>query len=139
VIDVSTGSFAVAVDGFEAVSGGVFEEGRVIVVGVNPTRARGTVIGKARVDAGLPEAIDMTWARRDERDVNSPCDRMILVRFREREVAPDREARRPRRLCDLELIEHCREKSGAGDEVTDSKGDVVVHGPTDPGTRSHSG
>ena len=94
MIDVSAGSFAVAVDGFEAVSGGVFEEGRVVVVGENPTRARGTVVGKARVDARPPEPIDMTRARRDERDVNSQRDRMILVSFREREVAPNREARR---------------------------------------------
>src|SRR5207302_716748 len=79
VLDSAPRPLSVAVDGLEAVAGGVFEKCGVVVVGENPTRAGGSVIREARVDAGLPEAIDMTWARRDERDVDAPCDRMILV------------------------------------------------------------
>ena len=127
MIDVALRSRTVAVDGFEAVAGGVFEKCRVVVVGVIRTRAGGPVIGKARVDAGLPEAIDVSWGRRDERDVDSPCDRMLLVGLRESEVPPDREARRARGLLDLELIEHRREGAAGDRQVGDSKGDVVEH------------
>jgi hypothetical protein len=74
-----------------------------------PDAAGGPVIGEACVDAGLPEAIDVTGGRRDERDVDSPRDRMLLVGLRESEVPPDRQAGRARGLLDLELVEHRRE------------------------------
>jgi hypothetical protein len=86
VIDVALRSLTVAVDGFEAVAGGVFEKCRAVIVGVTRTRAGGPVIGKVRVEAGLSEAIDVSRGRRDERDVDSPCDRMLLVGLRESEV-----------------------------------------------------
>ncbi len=62
VIDVAPRARTVAVDGFEAVARGVFEKCGVVVIGVDPARACGPVIGEARVDAGLPEAIDLSQA-----------------------------------------------------------------------------
>jgi len=105
VIDNAPRPPAIAVDGFEAVARGVLEKRRVVIVGVLRARAGRPVIGKARVGASLREAVDVRLGRCDERDVDSPCDRMLLVGLREGEVPPDREARRARGLLDLELVE----------------------------------
>jgi hypothetical protein len=114
VIDVALGPLTVAMHGFEAVAGGVLEERRVVIVGVVRTRAGGAVIGKAGVDTSPTETIDLGRGRRDERDMDAPSDRMVLVGLREREVAPGRQARRARSLLDPKLIEHSREGT-AGD------------------------
>jgi hypothetical protein len=53
---------------------------------------------------------------------------MLLVGLRESEVPPDREARRARGLCELQLIEHSCKGTGGVRQVGDSKGDVVEHG-----------
>jgi hypothetical protein len=79
VIDVALGPLTVAVDGFEAVAGTVFEGCRVVVVGVLGTRSGGPVIRKPCVDAGLAETVDVSWGRGDERDMDAPSDRMVLV------------------------------------------------------------
>jgi hypothetical protein len=86
VIDVALGSLAVAVDGFEAVAGRVFQKCRVVIVGIGRTQPGCPVVGKARGDAGLRESVDVGSGRRGERDVDSPGDRMLLVGLREGEV-----------------------------------------------------
>jgi hypothetical protein len=111
VVDVAGGPLTVAVDGFEAVAGAVFEKCRVVVVGVIGSRAGGPVVGEAGVDAGAREAIDLSTGRRDEREVDAPGDRMVLVGLGQSEVPPDREGRCVRRLRDLELVEHSSERT----------------------------
>ncbi len=88
MVDVAVGPLTVAMDGFETVAGGVFEICRVVVVGVSGSRAGGPVIGKAGVDAGPPETIDVGGRRGDERDVDALSNRVVLVGLREGEVPP---------------------------------------------------
>jgi hypothetical protein len=127
VVDVAGGPLTVAVDGFEAVAGAVFEKCRVVVVGVIGSGAGGPVIGEAGVDAGAGEAIDPSTDRCDERQVDAPGDRMLLVGLGQSEVPPDSEAGRARRLRDLELVEHSSERTPRELQVGDSKGYVVKH------------
>jgi hypothetical protein len=93
VIDVALRSRAFAMDSSEAVAGGVFEKGRVGIGHVIRTGLGSVVISETRVDAGLREAVDVRGRRRGKRDLDAPCDRMLVVGLGEREVAPDREAR----------------------------------------------
>jgi hypothetical protein len=100
------------VDGFEAVAGVVFERCGVVIVRVIRTRPGGPVIGKPGVDAGVAEAVDVSSGRGDERDVDAPGDRMLVVGLRECEVPPDREERCARGLLYLELIERTSAVAG---------------------------
>src|SRR4051812_20223310 len=109
MVDVARRPDTVAVDGFEAVAGAVFEKCRVVVVAVVRARPGGSVIGKAGGDAGLTEALDVSWGRGDERDVDALSDWMLLAGLSEREVSPDREAPGAGGLCDAEFVEHSRE------------------------------
>jgi hypothetical protein len=81
-----------------------------------------------RVDAGSGEAVDVSSGRGNERDVDAPSDRMLVVGLRYRDAPPDREARGARGLLDLKLIERRRENRGGNRQVRDAKGDVVEHG-----------
>jgi hypothetical protein len=132
MVDVARGPLAVAVDGFEAVAGAVFQKCRVVVVRVVRTWAGGPVVGKPGGDAGLAEALDVSRGRGNERDMDALSDRMLVVGLRESEVSPDREARRARGLLDLEFIEHSRKGTGGVRQVGDSKGHVVEHGGLRP-------
>ena len=114
MIDVAPGAAATAVDGLEAVVRRVSDNCRVVAVPVIRARAVEPVIGKPGVDTGSGEAVDLGRSRGDERNVDAPSDRMLVVGLRYREVPPDREARGGGGLLDPKLIERCREGRGGG-------------------------
>jgi hypothetical protein len=72
VVDVALRPFAIAVDRLEAVTGGVLEKCRVVVVGVTWTRPGRSVVGEPGDDAACPKlstcarlgAMNATWTRR---------------------------------------------------------------------------
>jgi hypothetical protein len=67
MVDVALGPLAVAAGGFEVVAGAICEKCRVIVVRVVRTTPGWPVVGTPGGDAGLAEALDVSWRRSDER------------------------------------------------------------------------
>ena len=121
VIDVAPGSFAVAVDGLEAVACRVLEKRRVVIVGVVRDAAGGPVVYQAGVDTGLPEAVDVVLSLRDEGDVQALGDRMLVVLLAEQEVPPAGERRCVSGLLDPEFLQRSAEGTGGERNVWDSR------------------
>jgi hypothetical protein len=94
------------VDGLDAVAVRVAQERAVVVLAVLTPLARRAVVGEARVDAGLPEVVDLLARGRAERDVQPARDGVLVLGLGHQEVVPLREARRAVGLVDAERREH---------------------------------
>jgi hypothetical protein len=121
-------------DRSEAVADVIHEKCGAVVVDVVRVWLLRAVVGKARAEAGLHEAIDVGCCRSSERDADASCDRLLIVGRCEGEVPPGREGGRAPGLLDLELVERCREGAAGGCEVGDAEADVIEHAAKLPGT-----
>ena len=118
---------ALAVDGLDAVAVRVEQEAAVVRRPVDRARAGRAVVGMARIDAGLPERVDVRPVGRAEADVQATRHRVLGVRRPDVEVLPfDQLGVRMARL-DAQRGEDGAVEALRGGEVGDGEGDVVEH------------
>src|SRR4051794_33022072 len=127
---VGYGVLASAVDGLDAVAVGVEQEPAVVRRAVLRARPRRAVLAVPRVDAGLPERVDLRAVAGAEADVEPARQRMLAVRRPDIPVLPlDQLGVRMARLDAQDAQDGAVEALG-GREVRDGDADVVEH-PTE--------
>src|SRR5207248_6704166 len=114
-----------AVDGLEAVSVWVADEGTVVVRCVLGPLAGLAVVGVARRGHGSPPRVHRIARARDQSHMEIACHRPIITRGRDRQVFPLEEVRASVRLPITELCERELVAAAGGLEVGDADGDVV--------------
>src|SRR5947207_6630744 len=114
-----------AVDGLEAVSVWVADEGTVVVRCVLGPLAGLAVVGVARRGHGSPPRVHRIARALDQSHMEIACHRPIITRGRDRQVFPLEEVRASVRLPITELCERELVAAAGGLEVGDADGDVV--------------